>query len=207
MTIKSSLAFLLVLTLGFGVVAADAEELSSRELKKLDKKAGKALEAGRTDEALELYRQILDGTSAGDEWRQDALWTVAMSQLASAPDDETGQRYLRELAEIFPRHPRQLEAAVIQASFARLEAASAEITSAQAAIEEQQKALEAERLEMEQQEKIADENEEAADDRVRALEGQLRSVRAELAAAREELEKKEEALQRLLKLRSERGSG
>ncbi|MEE8524663.1 MAG: hypothetical protein V3T72_12085 [Thermoanaerobaculia bacterium] len=200
-------ALAIFLVCGLGTAAAGAEELSPKELRKLDKQAERALKADQDDQAATLYQQLLDATSAGDDRRRDALWVVALSRLTAEPGDEVGREHLQELTDSFPRHPRQRELAVLRAVLARLDGARVEIDGVQAKLEAQLEASEAERQKIEQeQEKIAGESEEA-DDRIRSLENQLRRVRAELAATEEELDKKEEALQRLLKLRSERGSG
>jgi hypothetical protein len=206
MTSKTPIAFFLVCAVGFGTAAAGAENLTPRELKKLDKQAAKELKAGRADQAAELYRQLLDATEAGDALRQDALWTVAVSRLAAEPGDEAARHYLGELAESFPRHPHQPELAAMTAVLAAVDGARAEAAAAQAKLDAQQAAAEEARLQLEEMQKEIGEN-EATGDRVKNLEGQLRRVRAELAATKEERDKKEEALQRLLKLRSERGSG
>ena len=200
------LAATLLLVLVTGVAAA-AEELSEREIKKLDKQAGKALERAQGGQAIELYEQILEATSAGHERRRDALWVVAVSRLSSDPGDATARQYLAELDGEFPRHPHQLEAAALGMALASLDETREGAAEVQAQLEAQQAALEAERRKIEEaRQKIAGQNEEAGD-RAQQLEGQLRRVRAELTATKEELAKKEEALQRLLKLRSERGSG
>lgn len=200
------LATTVVLFLASGT-AATAEELSPREIKKLDKQAGKALDRGQGGQAIELYEQLLEATSAGQESRQDALWVIAVSRLSSDPADAAARQYLAELDEEFPRHPHQLEAAALGAVLASLDETRTESAGVQAQLEAQQAALEAERRKIEEaKQKIAGQS-EAAGDKVQNLEGQLRRVRAELATTKEELAKKEEALQRLLKLRSDRGSG
>ena len=194
----------LLLCLG-GTGAAGGQELSAKELKKLQKQADKALDAGRIPQAVELYEQILAATSPGDSRRADALYTVAMAHLSPDPaprDPAAARPHLAELAASFPRHPRRLEIAAARAWFDEREAAQAEIErAAAAAVEaaraETQAALEAERerIERERQE-IAGES-EAAGNRVRSLETELRQARNELAEVRAELAKKEEALQKL----------
>jgi len=196
-------ALAIVLACGLVAAATAAEELSPRELRKLDKEAGKALQAGRDDQAATLYQQLLDATAAGDDRRRDALWVVAMSRLAAEPGDDPARRHLQELADSFPRLAKGPELAAMRAVLAALDDAGAEIAGVRAELEERSEAFEAERRRIEEAQKQSDET----DDRVRSLEGQLRRVRADLAATKEELDKKEEALQRLLKLRSDRGSG
>jgi hypothetical protein len=177
-------------------VAAGGEELSGRELKKLQKQAGKAFDAGRIPQAVELYEQILAATAAGDSRRADALYAVAMAHLSPDPPPrapEAARPYLDELAASFPRHPRRLEIAAARTLLDELQAARAEVQRAAELAESRAESLAA--LETERQE-IAGES-EAAGGRVRSLEAQLRKAQGELAAVRAELEKKEEALQKL----------
>lgn len=192
----------LLLLLGWPAVAG-GEELSGRELKKLQKQADKAFDAGQIPQAVELYEQILAATSPGDGRRADALYAVAMAHLSPDPsfrDPEAARPPLDELASSFPRHPRRLEIAAARTLLDELQAAKAEVERTAELAESRAESLAA--LEAERQ-RIATEHQEivgeseAAGGRVRSLEAQLRKAQGELAEVRAELEKKEEALQKL----------
>ncbi len=115
------------LMLLFHPLAATAQELSARELKKIEKQAGKAFAAGDLESAAELYREILGATSAGDSRRGDALYALAITHLSPGAGRDVGAagEHLEELASM-PRHPRQLEAAAIRALFSEIDAARGE---------------------------------------------------------------------------------
>ena len=188
---------------------AGAEDLSARELKKLSKQADRALKSGQIDQATELFREVLDGTTPGDTRRADALYQVALSHLAAQPrDGAAAQPLLDELAEISPRHPRNLEVDLLRAFLDEIAEARTEIETGAKQLAEQSATFEAERQRAEEeQQKISGESAAKASDQIRSLEAQLRRARSDLATTREELEKKEEALERLLRQRSQRSSG
>ncbi len=179
---------------------AGAQELSGRALKKAAKEAGKAFDAGRYDQALELYEQVLASTSGTDEQRGDALYGSAMIRLSPSAghhDVDRAAEHLEELAA-FPRHSRALEIAAARALLAQVGSARAEVEREQAELQAKMLAIEAERkqAEAELEEAAADQSAEA-DDRVKALESRLRKARAETTECRADLEQKEEALQKL----------
>lgn len=173
-----------------------AEELSGRQLRKLEKKADQAYEAGRADEALGHYREILDGTERGAAERQNALYALLMSHLtvdAEGRAAEEVHRLLSEIAEFFPNHPRKLELAAVKTwmqedELARREAAknAAELQELQAQFEETQEVAAGEAGEA-----------KSCQEKLSSTARALRGVRSELAKKEEELEKKEEALQKL----------
>ncbi|MEM7588112.1 MAG: hypothetical protein AAF560_32290, partial [Acidobacteriota bacterium] len=172
----------------------------SRELKKVQRQATKAMAAGEIDKASALYQQILDGVPAGDPRRSDALYLLGMQLLdpaSASPNLNQGVSYLEELTASSPAHPRQLEVSIVQAllsqakqAASRHEACTTELDAARAELESERQAAEA------SLEEIADES-KAADGRVKSLQAQLRKARAELAETQSELEKKEEALEKL----------
>ncbi len=193
----------MLLFAGAQAPAAGAQELSAKEIKKIQKQADKAFGGGQHAAALELYEQLLAATPPGDSRRAEALYAVAMARIspASPPRDVDGARpYLEELATSFPRHPRRLEVAALRAGLEELDAARGGLEAAAAKMAEKEAAFAAEQAERERIEaeraEIADES-EAADGRVKSLAAQLRKVKAELAETRLELETKEEALQKL----------
>jgi len=173
-------------------------ELSTKQLRRVGKKADEAYAAGRTDEALRLYGEILESTESGDQGRQNALYGIVMSRLAGAAggrdDDEEVQRLLAEIKGSFPGHPRKLELAVISAWMAEVEAfqAQAEKTAAE---------LKAMQAEFEKTKEViageAGDQVKSCEEKLSSTRRSLRGARSELAKRGEELEKKEEALQKL----------
>ena len=195
----SRLSAIAALILLLHPLAATAQELSARELKKIQKQADKAFAAGQVESAIELYEKILAATPAGDSRRGNALYGVAIAHLSTdgaQRDVGAAGQHLEELAS-FPHHPRKLEIAATRALLSEIGAARLEIGRRDAEMAQKLAAFEAERQEIEaQQQEMAGES-EAAGGRVKSLQAQLRKVRAELSETRSELEKKEEALQKL----------
>jgi len=70
--------------------ASTARSLSAKELKKAVKEAGKAFGAGRYDQAIGLYDQILASTPAGDARRGQSLvvWAITEGRKAARAVDE-----------------------------------------------------------------------------------------------------------------------
>ncbi len=171
-----------------------AQELSAKELKKAVRSADKAFDAGRYDQAIGLFDQILASTSGTDPRRGDALYAAGMIRLSAAghQDAEAARRHLDEL-EAFSRHPRRLEIAALRDLFSGLDSARAEVER----LEEKAAAIQAEREQAEAEAEEAAGESEAAGGRVRSLESQLRKRRAELSECQAELEKKEQAVQKL----------
>lgn len=176
---------------------ASAEELSSRELRKILRKADKAVKKGSIDEAVDGYGRALDALPEGDRRRANALYYTAMSELSSSIGTEAAavaKDRLDELARAFPRYEHGLEVAVARALLADLDAGRAELERSRSELEAKAAAMAQEASEASESEKEA-----SADDgkRIKSLEAQLRKARAELSETRSELEKKEEALQKL----------
>ncbi len=184
----------LLLLVGHLHTPAAAQELSAKELKKAVRSADKAFDAGRYDQAIGLFDQILASTSGTDPRRGDALYAAGMIRLSAAghQDAEAARRHLDEL-EAFPRHPRRLEIATLRDLFSGLDSARAEVER----LEEKAAAIQAEREQAEAEAEEAAGESEAAGGRVRSLESQLRKRRAELSECQAELEKKEQAVQKL----------
>jgi hypothetical protein len=190
----------LLLWFGHLQVPASAQELSGRELKKAVKQAGKAYEAGRWDEAIGLYDQILASTSGTGEARGEALYASAMIRLsptAGHQDVDRAGEHLGELAA-FPHPPHGLEIAAARALLARVGSARAEAEREVAELEARLAGLEAEHQQAEAQRQEAAAGESAeTDDRVRSLESRLRKAKAETSECRTDLAQKEQALQKL----------
>jgi chromosome segregation ATPase len=172
-------------------------ELSRKQLERTGKKADKAYAAGRTDEALSLYREILEGSKTGDQSRQNALYGVVMSRLtgdASGRESEEVQRLLAEIEESFPGHPRKLELAVVSAWMAEVETTRLEA-------EKNASELEALRADFEESKEVitgaAGDQVKSCQEKLSSTQRSLRGARSELAKKNEELEKKEAALQKL----------
>ena len=177
---------------------ADAQALTSKELKKKNRQAGKAYEAGQSDRAVELYGEILAATEPGDSQRGDALYVVAMARLApEGPGRDAARRHLDELTASFPRHPRRLEISAVRQLLGDLASARIEVTRRTFELEERLAELEAERRQVEAQRQEIEGETEAVGGEVKSLRAQLRRTRAELTETRGELDKKEEALQKL----------
>ena len=176
------------LMLLFHPLAATAQELSPRELKKIEKQAGKAFAAGDVESAAELYQTILAATSAGDSRRGAALYALAIAHLSpgAGRDVGTAAEHLEELASM-PRHPRQLEAAAIRALFSEIDAARGEAGRHDAEVAEKVAALEVEREKLEAKRQAMAGQSQAAGGRVKSLEAQLRKLRAELSETQSEL--------------------
>lgn len=198
------LAMAIVSLLGAALLAPVAlgEELSARELKKLNKQAGKAFASGQVEKAVEAYRQILAGPGPGDSRRADAFYTVTMCYLSPSHRDEQRARSLMaELAESFPRHRRGLGLSAAWSWLLEIEEVRAAIRVAAARLAAQEAALAQERqerwqaAEVEQQEQ--EEQSAATGGKVRSLEAELRQARSELSETRAELARKEEALEKL----------
>ncbi len=179
---------------------ADAQQLSPKELKKIERQASKAVAAGQIDQAHELYQQILDGLPAGDARRGDALYAIGLRKLAPASPHHNvnhGFQHLEELAASNPNHARRAELAVIRALVNQARTAESQLLSCSTELDQERAELATQLQEAEASKAdIADET-KAADGRVKSLEAQLRKARSELAETKSELEKKEEALQKL----------
>ncbi len=175
-----------------------AQELSAKELKRVVKQAGKAFDAGRYDEAVDLYGQILASTSGTDPRRGDALYASAMIRLSAGDHQDVAgaRRHLEELAAFSPA-PSRLVVPVLQQLFAEFDSARAEVERRAVELEEKTAAYEAEREQVAAEREEAAGESEAAGDRVRSLESRLRKARSELSECQEELETKEDALQKL----------
>ena len=210
---KRCLPALAALALLSPALSTSAEELTARELKKLQKQAQKAYEGGQTAQATEIYERILDSMSADDSRRGDALYAIAFAYLSPlGPDRDVAKaRGLLEQLDEFPRHPRNLEISAARTLLAELDAGRAELERRDAELKEQAAAFEAAREQAQEQaqaqrEEAAGES-EAAGGRVKSLQAQLRKMRAELAETRTELEKKEDALRKLKDALVGRASG
>ncbi len=188
----------LMLFLGHSQIPASAQELSARELKKVVKQAEKSFGAGRFDEAIKLYDQILASTSGTDAGRGDALYASAVIRLSDDghQDVEAARRQLDEL-QAFPRHPRRLEIAALRHLFSGLDSAQADVERRTVELAAKSASYQAEREQAAAAREEAAGESEAAGGRVRSLEAQLRKVRAELSECQAELEKNEQAVQKL----------
>ncbi len=189
----------LMLFLGHSLSPVSAQELNAKELKKAVKEAPKAVSAGRYDEAIALYDQILASTSGTDPRRGEALYASVLIRLADGTGhrDLAGARSHLDELNAFAPGPGRLEVPVLRQLFGELDSARAEVERGAAELEARIAAYQAEREAVEAEAEEAVGESEAAGDRVRSLESQLRKVRAELAECQEELETKEEALQKL----------
>lgn len=185
----------MLLVLGLTASTSRAEELSARDLRKLEKQAAKADAAGQHDAAKELYESILDGTEPGDSRRADGLFFVVVKELANGDGLSSGGRaHLDELLSSFPHHARRDQIELFDDWLRRDVAQREEIARLEQSLAEQAAACEAMKGELsgaagEQQEEMAG--------KIRRLERQLATVRQDLAATQAELETKEEALEKL----------
>ena len=176
--------------------SAQAQALSTKELRRAQKTAQKAAAAGQVEQAVELFEKVLASVPAGDPRRAAALYTVALAHLAPGAEPEafaTARAHLDELAKL-PGPNWRLETAALRNLLAQLDRATAETARRAAEFEQKLAASEAQREET--RASIADES-EAVDEQVKDLEAQLRRARADLRDTRAELENKEEALQKL----------
>ncbi len=196
--------------LALGAPAA-AQEMSTRQLKKVVKQAETADAAGRYVEAIQLYDQIRRATGIGDSRHGDALYATAMIRLspdAAVRDVATGRRLLEQLATSFPHHSRRLEITLTRSLLAALDRATARARDGAAELEQATAALEAERRRVEverQQQQAAGESQEAAGE-VRELESRLAKAQAEVADCQAEL-KRSRATVKMLRDAAVGGSG
>lgn len=189
--------WLLVLSMTLmGGLAATAEDLTDREVKKLDRQATKAEDTGRLDDVRSIYDQILAGTPAGDARRARALFFVLTQELAASPDalSPSARSALDELLKEFPGHLRRRQIEMFDRWRQQRAAHAAELTEMQTALAKQQQECEAAQGELSG---AAGEKEASLNRQVQRLKGQLSTAQQELEATRAELQKKEEALEKL----------
>lgn len=179
------------LLIGLASVQPALSQASDRDLKKLDRRAEKELEAGRTDAALALYRELLGSSSPGHGQRAEALWRVGVSEFDSDP--ATARTLLGELIDRRPVHPQSAAAQLLLGlsdSLAKTEGELGELRQQLAAQEEAAHAT-AEELEG------AGEANTSLEEEIAKLRRQLQNARREIDAKDEELAKKDEDLQKL----------
>lgn len=175
-----------------------AQGLSDREIKKIERQAGKAEEAGRGAEVRELYERLLKGTDPGDARRANALFLI-LSQELMATDEMTSQSegVLDELLAKFPRHRHRSQIEFVdrwRRQQSQLKEQAAQMADLSQTLLEQQAACEAMKGELSG---AAGEKEEQLSRDARRLRRQLAAAREELSKTKAELEKKEEALEKL----------
>lgn len=172
-----------------------AQELSDRQLNKLERQAGKALEDGEAAVARQLYERLLTATEPADPRRAEALRAVLMLEVASAgkltPEAEA---LLDELLLSFPLHPRRWQIMALDHWRRQRRDFEAQAAALQTSLAEQVQACEA----------MTGELAGAAGEKQGQLQGENQRLRRELTALRHqlettqgELEKKEEALEKL----------
>jgi hypothetical protein len=170
--------------------------LSASKAKKALKEA-KAVEGRDPAKALELYRQVADQTAKTSVQRADALYAIALRQLARPAgerDLEAAQAAAQSFATDFPRDERRPAAQAL--------AATLDLVATQQRDHAQQLATLAATAEAEAAAKLAAATTAKTEtsQRVEELETRVRRLRGELEAAKTELAKKEEALQKLKKV-------
>ena len=185
------LTFLVFPAAGFG------ETLSERELKKAVRRADKAVEAGTLEGSRDLFHQILDATSPGDERRAMAVYGAVMLQMASAGNGEKHdlvRSLLTEATDHFPTHPRRVELEAARRWLVELDLVTGDLARKNQELEVAARAFEEDRRELEG---AAGDQREDLESKIRRLRNQLAATRSELEKKQAELEKKEEALQKL----------
>lgn len=179
-----------------GAMPAVAEDLTDREIKKLDRQAKKAEDAGQLDDVRSVYDQILAGTSEGDARRGKALFFVLSQELAASKDalTPTASAALDELLSEFPSHVRRRQIEMFDRWRQQRAAHAAQLSEMQEALAQQQQDCEAMKGELSG---AAGEKEESLNRQVQRLRSQLNTAQQELESTRAELQKKEEALEKL----------
>lgn len=174
------------------LAADESASLNAKEVKKALRKADKAYESGRSDDALPLYRQILASTEPGDASRASALYALAFDALTHETSDVPVRDYLAELLEEFPRHRSQ----EVQIVLSWLRERDATLSK----VKELSHALDAEKAERQKtsgnQEDLLGQV-QAMGEELEATRKELAATRKELAAAKAELAKKDEAIKKL----------
>ena len=159
------------------------------ESRRVVKQANQALEAGRHDQALELYSQLIEGLDKSDDRRAEAYYRSALAAVAKSPADlDLARNHLAEVPKTF----RGQSGSEVKA----LRALLAQVESVTAAKQEVQHALKQEKV---TQAETADELAEAtvAESDLQKLQKQNARLRHELEQTRAELARREEALAKL----------
>lgn len=181
-----------------------ADALTSRQAKRLDSQAEKALERGDLDAARSTYLEIVEGSGLSEPLRADALWYLALDALALHDDPEQGaaaaDEYLHTLLEEHTAFPRRAQARALGALLGQV----AELGR------QRREAARCARNLAEREEEIATataqlaELEESDAEAKSSLETSVADLRSRLSEARRakdlcegDLKKKEEALQKL----------
>lgn len=187
----------IVLAAVVGCVALplQAQTLTASKAKKALKEA-KAVEGRDPAKALELYRQVADQTAKTSAQRADALYAIALRQLARPAGERdlaAAQTAAQSFASDFPRDERRPAAQALVATLDLVATQQrdhaqqlAELAATAAAEATAKQAATTAKTETSQ--------------RVEELETRVRRLRGELEAAKTELAKKEEALQKLKKV-------
>lgn len=185
------------LSLLFLPVTGFSEEMSERDLKKAVRRADKAVGEGALESSRDLFRQILDATSPGDERRAMALYGTVMLKMASAGNgkkDDLVRSLLSEATDHFPAHPRRVELEAARRWLVEIDLVSADLADKNRELAEAAQGFEEDRKELEG---VAGDQREDLESKIRRLRNQLASARSELEKKQAELDKKEEALQKL----------
>ncbi len=172
-----------------------AEELSDRQLNKLERQAGKALEGGEEAEARQLYESLLSATQPADQRRAEALHAVLMLEVAAAGElTPVAEALLDELLVSFPRHPQRRQITMLDHWRRQRRGFEAQVTELQSSLAEQVEACEAMTGELagaagEKEGQLRSENQR--------LRREVTSLKRQLETTESELVKKEQALEKL----------
>lgn len=172
-----------------------AEELSSRQLNKLDRQAGKALDEGRWEEARQLFEQVLTATEPADARRAEALFGMLRLEIwESGEVTPVAEGLLDELLSSFPDHPQRRQIELFDRWRHQTNALKLQLAASQQALAEQVEACEAMTGELTG---AAGEKEGQMQRDNQRLRRDLSALRQQLEATQTELGKKEEALEKL----------
>lgn len=178
-------------------LAGTAEGLSDRELNRIARRVDKAVTEGNLEGSRQLFAQLLDATSPGDERRQMALYGTVMLQMATATsgrNDQMVRDLLSEATAHFPRHPKKTELEAARRWLVEIDLVEADLETKRRELETVAKAFEDDRKELEG---AAGDQREDLESKIRHLRAQLTECRHELEKKQAEVDKKEEALQKL----------
>lgn len=177
---------------------AAAQELTARNIRKIERQAAKETSAGRGAKAIELYEQLLEGTEAGNPSRATALYEVLSAEMAQYERmTPKGEDLLEELLTTFPEHPRKMEIQFFRRwrdQRLQLVDQTSQLGDLRQRLIDQEASCEAMKGELSG---AAGEKEEELSRDVQRLRRQLTTAKEELAATRAELQVKEEALEKL----------